>query len=30
MAQQLGARGFIKKPYSIEQLGRALKEELGR
>jgi len=26
MALQQGARGFIKKPYSIEQLGRALKE----
>jgi signal transduction histidine kinase/HAMP domain-containing protein len=25
-ALQQGARGFIKKPYSIEQLGRALKE----
>jgi PAS domain S-box-containing protein len=30
MAQRLGARGFIKKPYSIEQLGRALKEGMGR
>ncbi|MBI5593465.1 MAG: response regulator [Deltaproteobacteria bacterium] len=30
MAQQSGARGFIKKPYSIEQLGRALKEGMGR
>ncbi len=30
IAQTLGARGFIKKPYSIEQLGRAVKEELKR
>jgi len=30
MAQQLGARGFIKKPYSIEQLGRALKDGMSR
>jgi CheY-like chemotaxis protein len=29
-AQQLGARGFIKKPYSIEQLGRIIKEEMSR
>ncbi len=29
MALQLGARRFIKKPYSIEQLGRALKKEMG-
>ena len=28
MTQRLGARGFIKKPYSIEQLGRALKEAM--
>jgi len=30
MVQQLGARGFIKKPYSFEELGRALKQGLGR
>jgi signal transduction histidine kinase/methyl-accepting chemotaxis protein len=30
MAQRMGARGFIKKPYSIEQLGRALKEGMVR
>ena len=30
MAQRLGARGFIKKPYSFEELGSALKQELGR
>ncbi|MFH0998251.1 MAG: ATP-binding protein [Pseudomonadota bacterium] len=30
MIRQLGARGFIKKPYSIEQLGTALKEGMGR
>jgi CheY-like chemotaxis protein len=29
MAQQLGAHGFIKKPYSFEELGRALKKGLG-
>ncbi len=29
-AQALGARGFIKKPYSIEQLGRAVHNELRR
>lgn len=29
MAKQLGARGFIKKPYAIEQLGRALKQGMG-
>jgi CheY-like chemotaxis protein len=27
-AQALGARGFIKKPYSIEQLGRAVRTAL--
>ncbi len=30
MAQKLGARGFIKKPYSFEELGMALKQGLGR
>ncbi len=29
-ARKLGARGFIKKPYSIEELGRIIKEELSR
>jgi two-component system, cell cycle sensor histidine kinase and response regulator CckA len=29
-AQQLGARGFIKKPYSIEQLAKTIKEEMSR
>lgn len=29
-AQQLGVGGFIKKPYSIEQLGRIVKEEMNR
>jgi PAS domain S-box-containing protein len=29
-AQTLGARGFIKKPFSIEQLGQAVKNELHR
>jgi two-component system, cell cycle sensor histidine kinase and response regulator CckA len=28
MAQSLGAQGFIKKPYSIEQLGQVVKNEL--
>ena len=28
--QALGARGFIKKPYSIEQLGQAVQNELRR
>jgi signal transduction histidine kinase len=28
-ALQLGAAGFIKKPYSIDQLGRAVKNALG-
>ena len=28
--QALGARGFIKKPYSIEQLGQAIQNELRR
>jgi hypothetical protein len=30
MAQSLGVRGFIKKPFSIEQLGQAIKDELER
>jgi two-component system cell cycle sensor histidine kinase/response regulator CckA len=29
-ARQLGARGFIKKPYSMEQLGKIIKEEISR
>ena len=28
LAQGLGVRGYIKKPYSIEQLGQAVKDEL--
>lgn len=27
---RLGASGFLKKPYSIEQLGRIIKEEMKR
>ncbi|MHC1742883.1 MAG: response regulator [Syntrophobacteraceae bacterium] len=27
-ARELGARGFLKKPYSMEQLGRTIKEAL--
>lgn len=30
MALQQGARGFIQKPYSIEQLGKAIKEGMVR
>jgi PAS domain S-box-containing protein len=30
MAQSLGVQGFIKKPFSIEQLGQAIKDELER
>ncbi len=30
MAQRLGAGGFIKKPYSVQELGRALKQGLDR
>lgn len=29
-AQDLGAKGFLKKPYTIEELGKALLEELGK
>jgi DNA-binding NarL/FixJ family response regulator len=29
-AQKLGARGFIRKPYTMEQLGRTIKEEMHR
>ena len=29
-ARELGARGFLKKPYSIEELGRAVKEAMAR
>jgi PAS domain S-box-containing protein len=29
-AQKLGARGFIRKPYTMEQLGRIIKEEMNR
>jgi DNA-binding NarL/FixJ family response regulator len=28
IALKLGAKGFLKKPYSIEQLGMAVKESL--
>jgi YesN/AraC family two-component response regulator len=28
VALKLGAKGFLKKPYSIEQLGMAVKESL--
>jgi len=30
LAQGLGARGYIKKPYSIKELGQAVKDELWR
>ena len=29
-AQRLGAGTYIKKPYTLEKIGRAVKEELGR
>jgi DNA-binding NtrC family response regulator len=29
-AQRLGAGQYIKKPYTLEKLGLAIKEELGR